>query len=142
MRKMRKILTIGLAVLLSVFLGSMLTGGQAYAFSGEGPSITADIVDPAPGIAYENTLSSADPFAMNGEHGPSIAADIVDPAPSLAYDNTLSRCLPSYALNGEHFSGPVVSSEFNGAVKGTDDEITLFCACWTSQLILRLKGRS
>lgn len=129
---MNKILTIGLVVLVSVFLGGMISGSRAYAFAGEGfngPSITADVEFPPVSIAYDSTLEGANSYAMNsGEaNGPSITADIESPPVSIAYDSTLSNC-PAYAMNElreEAFSGPVISSESSGAVWGTEDVGTL-----------------
>lgn len=130
---MNKILTIGLVVLVSVFLGGMLSGSsRAYAFTGEGfngPSITADVEYPPVSIAYDSTLEGANSYALNNAeaNGPSITADIESPVTSIAYDSTLSNC-PAYAMNEvneEMFSGPVISSESSGAVWGTEDVGTL-----------------
>ena len=128
---MRKILTIGLAVLLSVLLGGMISGAsQLYAFSGEGfdgpRSINADLESPSLIIAYHDTLAGADSYALNREdvNGLSVNADLESPTLSIAYDKALANC-PAYAENEEAFRGPLVSSESGGVMRGTDDAITL-----------------
>lgn len=117
---MKKILTIGLAVLLAVFVGSMIYGSsQLYAFSGE--AFNGPAISPGSGIAYDSTLDSANSYAMIREivNGPSIST-----SSGIAWDNTLAGC-PSYAMNRDVFSGPLVSAEIAGMVKGTEDEFTL-----------------
>ncbi len=128
---MRKILTIGLAVLFSVLLGGMISGAsQLYAFSGtgfDGPrSINADLESPSISIAYHETVAGADSYALNREdvNGLSVNADLESPTTSIAYSATPANC-PAYAENEEAFRGPLVSLENGGVMRGTDDAITL-----------------
>ncbi len=131
---MRKILTIGLAVLLTVFLGGMsviMSGSSpSYAFSGEGfngPSIiNADLESPSINIAYHETIAGADSYAWDrGDvNGLSVNADLESPTTSIAYFATPANC-PAYAENEEAFRGPLVSLESGGVMRGTDDAITL-----------------
>ncbi len=118
---MRKIINIGLAVLLSVFLGGMIS--QSYAISADFASPTSLAV-----INYHETVAGADSYALNREEakGLSISPDFVFPTSlhTIAYQKAAANC-PTLALNEEGFIGPVVSSENGGVMRGTDDAITL-----------------
>jgi hypothetical protein len=113
---MKKILIIGLSVLLAVFLGSVAIGGGQASAASYGP-----VISPENGTAYDGTFASGNAFAMDQEvlTGPSISWES-----SIPFDKTIASCVP-YALNSDNFSGPVVSSEHYGAVGGTEDEISL-----------------
>jgi len=128
---MKKILTIGLAVLAVLLVGMTIGSGQAYAFSWgfPGPSVAADI-GTYRGVAYDEAIAlnhSSDVYAMREDmaKGLSITPDLESPFTSIAFDKALYNC-PTYAEESEElFSGPVLSAEANGIVKGTEDGLIL-----------------
>lgn len=89
---MKKILTIGLAVLLAVFLGGMIGGGsQLYAISDNG--LGGPMLSDSPAVAYHEAPAGDNSYVTSSEtlEGPAISTST-----AITYQESGAKC-NSYA---------------------------------------------